>query len=201
MLFSILWVYSSSGVCDLKNQTRRYCLLEVELLTQHNPHNQHCLLPENDIFWATQASSPDSIVFPVRDRRHGASSQVLRDEHFCNKSSCNVAFHDFHALSMKEKQKRKKHSGNECVVFEIEAYTNFKFQLRMWNTGIVVTRQILEICLFFAICIQQTVFGCSSTPGHTRLDLHQTRLRGQSADIQRRLQAMDVWGGSKIKTS
>ena len=67
--------------------------------------------------------------------------------------------------------------------------------------GIVVTRQILEICLLFAICIKQTVFGCSSTPGHTRLDLHQTRLRGQSADIQRRLQAMDVWGGSKIRTS
>ena len=110
--------------------------------------------------------------------------------------------HRFSRIVNERKTKEeKKHSGNECVVFEIEAYTNFKFQLRMWNTGKVVTRQILEICLFFAICIQQTVFGCSSTPGHTRLDLHQTRLRGQSADIQRRLQAMDVWGGLKMKTS
>ena len=163
MLFSILWVYSSSGVCDLKNQT---CILII---------NTICLLPENDIFWANQASSPDSIVFPVRDRRHGASSQVLRDEHFCKKWSCNVTSLFTHCQWQKNKS-----SSAWC--------------------GIVVTRQILEICLLCAICIQQTVFGCSSTPGHTRLGLHQTRLRGKTADIQRRLQAMDVWGGSKIKT-
>ena len=95
--------------------------------------NTICLLPENDIFWANQGSSPDSIVFPIRDRRHGASSQVLRDEHFCKKSSCNVA-PIFTHCQWKKNTRGKKHSGNECVVFEIEAYTNFKFQLWMWNS-------------------------------------------------------------------
>ena len=114
MLFSILWVYSSSGVCDLKKQTRRCCLLEVELLTQHIPHNQHYLFAPWKWYFLSKSSK--------LTRQYSVSSQGPEAWRLLAgtarwtflqkvKLQCYIAFH---ALSMTEKQKFQRLMWYSC---------------------------------------------------------------------------------------